>query len=34
MKAKNIRIERLPEPCDAETWLKLNERLNDLADQG
>ena len=34
MKPKTIQIERVPEPCDAETWIKFNERLNDLADQG
>jgi hypothetical protein len=34
MKSKNIQIERVPEHCDAEAWLKFNERLNDLADQG
>ena len=34
MKSKNIQIERVPEPCDAETGLKFNERLNELADQG
>ena len=34
MKPKTIQIERVPETCDAETWAKFNERLNDLANQG
>ena len=34
MKPKTIQIERVPEICDVETWVKFNERLNDLANQG
>ena len=34
MKPKTIQIERVPETCDTETWVNVNERLNDLADQG
>ena len=34
MKPKTIQIERVPETCDAETWVNFNERLNDLANQG
>ena len=34
VKPKIIQIERVPENCDAETWAKFNERLNDLANQG
>jgi hypothetical protein len=29
-----LKIERLPETSDAETWATFNERLNDLANQG
>ena len=33
MRPNTIQIERVPETCDVETWLKFNERLNDLANQ-
>ena len=34
LKPKHIQIEKVPETSDAEAWAKLNERLNDLANQG
>jgi hypothetical protein len=34
IKPKTIQVEQVPETSDAETWTKLNERLNDLANQG
>jgi hypothetical protein len=34
IKSKTIHVEQVPETSDAETWTKLNERLNDLANQG
>ena len=32
--AKTLKIEKVPETSDAETWIKFNKRLNDLANQG
>jgi len=32
--AKTLQIEKVPETSDAETWVKFNKRLNDLANQG
>jgi hypothetical protein len=34
MKLKTLQIEKLPENSDAETWVKFNDRLNELANQG
>ena len=34
LKPKKLQIERLPETSDAEAWVKFNERLNDLSNQG
>ena len=34
LKHKIIHIERVPESSEPATWRALNERLNDLADQG
>jgi len=34
LKLKTLQIEKVPETSDAETWVKFNERLNDLANQG
>ena len=34
LKPKTIQIEKVPETSDAEAWATLNERLNDLANQG
>jgi hypothetical protein len=34
LKPKTIQIEKVPKTSDAETWANLNERLNDLANQG
>jgi len=34
LKPKHIQIEKVPETSDAEAWAKLNERVNDLANQG
>ena len=34
IKPETIQIEKVPETSDAETWAKVNERLNDLANQG
>ena len=34
IKPKTIQVEKVPETSDTETWTKLNERLNDLANQG
>jgi hypothetical protein len=34
LKPKTLQIEKVPETSDPETWAKLNERLNDLANQG
>ena len=34
IKLKTLQIEKIPETSDAETWAKLNERLNELADKG
>jgi hypothetical protein len=31
---KIMQIEKVPETSDVETWVKFNERLNDLANQG
>ena len=33
LKPKHIQIEKVPETSDEEAWTKLNERLNDLANQ-
>jgi hypothetical protein len=34
LKPKTIQIEKIPETSDTKTWATLNERLNDLANQG
>lgn len=34
LKPKSIQIEKVPKTSDSETWVKFNERLNDLANQG
>jgi len=34
MKLKTLQIEKLPETSDVETWVKFNDRLNELANQG
>ena len=34
LKPKTIQIEKVPETSDAEAWATLNERVNDLVNQG
>jgi hypothetical protein len=34
MKPITIHVEKVPETSDTETWIKFNERLNELTNQG